>query len=717
MNFKNIAENDFHSLKVSPQSPDEHTRFLEERIQHLEEMNRYTIDALEMAASLGDFQHSINKFENIPAILKETGSRIKRLMQLNTMAFFLIDENTSDFFLADVNPPTHRSDIQKEVDFLIENGSFAWALREKRPVIVTSKNHATQLILHVMSTSSRIRGMFVGIMEKDGSDIHDISLSLLSIIILNSSNALESFELYQMIKEISTNLKKKENYKNLFEAAPDGVEVLDRQGNIIDCNKTHQDLLGYTHEKIVGNHTTDFFSYQSNVLFSEKFSTLKEIGYVESEVELVCFDGSLLPTWRKEKAIYNKTMNFVGAVIYNRDLSMLKKAEQEKNSLEAQLQRAQKMESLGTLAGGIAHDLNNVLGGIVSYPEFLLTQMPEGDPLRKPISIIRKSGEKAAAIVQDLLALARRGVPVAEVVNLNHIIKEYFNAPEHKKLTEFHPDVQSEIQLEEQPPHILGNPVHLSKIIMNLVSNAAEAMPDGGMISISTQNQYIDTPISGYDHVAEGEYFTLTVCDTGIGIADKDLDRIFEPFYTKKIMGRSGTGLGMAVVWGIVKDHNGYIDVRSIKGEGTSFKLYFPVTEEELAKEKNHPSIQIYKGCGETILVVDDMEDQRLIASEILRTLDYAVTTVASGEEAVEHIKNKPVDLLVLDMIMDPGIDGLETYKRILEFHPGQKAIIASGFSETNRVEQAQKLGAGQYLRKPYTLEKVGLAIREELQK
>jgi len=172
---------------------------------------------------------------------------------------------------------------------------------------------------------------------------------------------------------------------------------------------------------------------------------LKEIGFVESEVELVRLDGSLLPIWRKEKAIYDENKNFVGVVVYNRDISMLKKAEQEKKNLEAQLQRAHKMESLGTLAGGVAHDLNNVLGGIVSYPELLLMQIPQDDPLRKPISIIRKSGEKAAAIVQDLLTLARRGVSVAEVVDIKKIIQDYLKSPEHEKLLEFHPNVQFEI--------------------------------------------------------------------------------------------------------------------------------------------------------------------------------------------------------------------------------------------------------------------------------
>jgi CheY-like chemotaxis protein len=182
-------------------------------------------------------------------------------------------------------------------------------------------------------------------------------------------------------------------------------------------------------------------------------------------------------------------------------------------------------------------------------------------------------------------------------------------------------------------------------------------------------------------------------------------------------MGRSGTGLGMAVVWSTVKDHNGYIDVQSDEGQGTTFTLYFPATRQQLVKGQSPLDVQDYMGSGQSILVVDDVREQREIAFTILSELGYSVTTVSSGEEAAEYMKNNSVDLLLLDMIMDPGIDGLDTYKQILQLHPGQKAIIASGFSETHRVKEAQRLGAGEYVKKPYTLEKIGVVVRAELEK
>ena len=182
-------------------------------------------------------------------------------------------------------------------------------------------------------------------------------------------------------------------------------------------------------------------------------------------------------------------------------------------------------------------------------------------------------------------------------------------------------------------------------------------------------------------------------------------------------MGRSGTGLGMAVVWGSVKDHKGYIDVVSEVGKGTEFKLYFPVSRKAAEKNDSDDSIEEYRGNGEKILVIDDVREQRDIATMLLTKLGYSVVTASSGEMAIEYMNTDSADLLLMDMIMDPGIDGLQTYRQIRKLHPGQKAIIVSGYSETDRVKEAHKLGAGQYVRKPYSLKKLGLAVRSELQK
>ena len=397
------------------------------------------------------------------------------------------------------------------------------------------------------------------------------------------------------------------------------------------------------------------------------------------------------------------------------EITVRKHAEEKIRENEEKLRKAQKMEAIGTLAGGVAHDLNNVLSGLISYPELILMDLPADSPLKSSLLAIKKSGERAANIVQDMLTLARRGVAVSEVVDLNAIIWDYLQSPEYERLRQTHADLTLESSLEPDLLSIAGSPVHLSKTVMNLVSNAAEALIDGGTVTISSENRYIDKPISGYDDIEEGDYVTLTVGDTGIGIAAKDIERIFEPFYTKKTMGRSGTGLGMAVVWGTVKDHKGYIDVQSTEGQGTRFFIYLPACRQPSARKEPRHAIEDYRGRAEFLLIVDDIKEQRNIATGILTKLGYSVESVSSGEEAVGYLKTRTADLLILDMIMDPGIDGLETYRRILEIHPAQKAIIASGYSESERVKEAQRMGAGAYVKKPYLMEKMAVAVREEL--
>jgi two-component system, cell cycle sensor histidine kinase and response regulator CckA len=346
----------------------------------------------------------------------------------------------------------------------------------------------------------------------------------------------------------------------------------------------------------------------------------------------------------------------------------------------------------------------------------LLTEkLPQDSPLRRYALNIRQSSLRGSAIIEDLLTLARRGVVVSEVVDLNKIVADYCRTPEFEKMMFHHPDIQIRTELEAGLLKIKGSPIHLSKTFMNLLSNALEAISGRGEVRVRTENRYLDRPVRGYDDMREGDYVVLTVSDSGTGIPEQDLRKIFEPFYTKKVMGRSGTGLGLAVVWGTVKDLHGYIDVQSREGEGTTFVLYFPVTREEPARTGETVSPSVYTGRGEAILIVDDVEAQRELAMSMLDNLGYRVHALPSGEAAVEYLRDQKADLVVLDMIMDPGIDGLETYRRILEIHPQQKAIIVSGYSETGRVKKALEVGAGAFVRKPYILEMIGLAVRKEL--
>jgi len=388
----------------------------------------------------------------------------------------------------------------------------------------------------------------------------------------------------------------------------------------------------------------------------------------------------------------------------------------ENRNLEDKLQRVQKMEAMGLMAGGIAHDLNNILSGIVSYPELLLMDLPKDSPLRKPIKTIQESGMRAADVVEDLLTIARGVATGKEALDLNTLVTEYLRSAEHQKLERIHPLTVFKTELDAELLNVTGSASHVKKILMNLIANSSEAIEGKGTVTVSTINRYLDEPLKGYEDVRTGEYVLLSVSDDGSGISPQDLDRIFEPFYTKKVMGRSGTGLGLAVVWNSMQDHDGYINVKSSE-KGTVFELYFPVTREEVAAEGEEVPLEDYLGHGEKILVVDDEERQREIASGILTKLGYIAESVSSGEDAIEYVKTNPVDLILLDMVMPKGINGRKTYEEIIKIRPGQKAIIASGYAKTKEVDKAQELGAGKYIKKPYTLPKVGLAVKEELEK
>ncbi len=513
-------------------------------------------------------------------------------------------------------------------------------------------------------------------------------------------------------------LRESENkYQSVFENTGTGMLISEDDTTISVINAEFENITGYKRQEIEGKRKWTDFVDKSDL---EKMVSQHKMRRIDKRKAEKAYEFRLL---RKDGGIRNiyltadlipGTSKTVASMI---DITDYKKAEADRRQLEDRLQRAEKMEALGTLAGGVAHDLNNVLGIIVGYAELLLMNPEKSKPIRSSLENIMNGGQRAAAIVQDLLTLARRGVSERKVINLNKIIAEWRQSLEYMNMSTFHPAVQLNFNLAPELMNIAGSSVHVGKTIFNLASNAIEAMPKGGVVTIKTANQYLDRPIQGYDEVREGDYVVLAVSDTGEGIAPEDMKHIFEPFYTKKIMGRSGTGLGLAVVWGTVKDHQGYINVESEKQKGSIFTIYFPVTREDFLNEKGITAVVEYLGGGESILVVDDVEEQRELAAAMLQRLNYKVATLPSGEEAVAYLKEQSADLVVLDMIMAPGMDGLDTYRSILAINPQQKAIIVSGFSETYRVSAALGLGAGAYVRKPYVLEKLGLAVKSELKR
>jgi len=497
-------------------------------------------------------------------------------------------------------------------------------------------------------------------------------------------------------------------YRSLAEHLGDGVAIL-QKGRHVYANPRYRLITGMS----------------DSLLKRTAFESLVDPAFVDAyrrRIQTLTSNGSLRHPFELRLAVENADPVDVEinatSFEYNGEPALMISMRDiaERKALERRVEEARKMEAIGAIAGGVAHDLNNVLAGLVSYPEYMLMEVPPDSPLRDPLLTVQKSGAKAARIVQDLLTLARRGVEIREVVNLNDIVTDYLKTPEYRALLEHHPGIGLETRLDPRLSNIKGSSVHLSKTLMNLVSNAAEAMDDPGTIRIVTRNAPANEAAGEGDDSATGDHVALSVTDQGTGIAREDIDRIFEPFYTKKVMGRSGTGLGMTVVKGTVQDHHGTIRVDSKPGKGSTFTLHFPGTAREPDHETDRRApADIIQGKGERILVVDDMGDQGKIASAMLERLGYRACWVSSGEKAVEESRNQPPDLIFLDMIMDPGIDGLETYRRLLQDHPHLRAVIVSGYSETDRVREALALGAASFLRKPYSVQGLSKAVRNAL--
>lgn len=509
-------------------------------------------------------------------------------------------------------------------------------------------------------------------------------------------------------------LRSEHKYRELYENLRDGSAAVNMEGRIVECNSAFRKMLGYTLEELRQLTNEDITPPQWH---AEEAGIINEQvlvrGYSDLyEKEYRRKDGSSFPSEMRTYLMRDELGKPSGMWAFVRDISERKQTEQHRLELQEKLERAERMEALGVLAGGVAHDLNNMLGPLLGYPELILAQLPADSPIRRQVTRIGKSAKEAADVIQDLLTLARRGRYDMTPTDPNEIVHACLNSPAFEALSKQNPQVRVSKQLDAQSPRIDGSVQHLTKALMNLVVNAYDAMPNGGELAISTCHRRLEKLIGGYEKIEPKDYVLLSVRDTGLGIDLESISKIFEPYFSKKKLGASGSGLGLPVVYGIIKDHLGYYDIISQPGQGCEFIVYLPVADDT---EINDAPVTVSCEGSESILIVDDEESQREVAADLLTSLGYRVETVKSGNEAVAFLKGRGIDLVVLDMIMEKDFDGLDTFREILRYHPDQKAVIVSGFSETDRVNEMRRLGAGPYIRKPYTREVLGRAIREVL--
>ena len=570
-----------------------------DRIDYLEENRRFIQNVLETALSLGDFQENINKGYGPEHVLQEADKRINRLIPFEANAHYVVDQVKSDFTLSVCNEGHLRAFIKDEVNHMIEKGYFAWAIREKRGVLISSSDHSRRFVLHVIATYSRVRGMFIGLLPDKDHKIPDTSLTLLSIILLNTANALESLEFYSLLRNQNETLEKK-------------VE--------------------------------------------ERTKTLA--------------------------------------------------------NYERQLQQVLKIQAIGTLAGGIAHDFNNILFPIVGYTELTMDEVSEDSVAHKNLEEILKAANRAKDLVQQILTFSRQNDQERKPIKVQHIITETL------RLLRASIPASIEIvhKIQDDCGPVMGDASQIHQVIMNLCTNAYQAMQDqGGKLEL------ILTEIDiGYEEMIDkigmqpGRHLRLLVKDEGCGMEASVMDRIFEPYYTTKEQGK-GTGLGLSVIHGIIKNHSGDITVKSTPGKGTIFQVYLPLIEDlDLAAELE-PADGVTKG-EERILLVDDEEQIVAMERQILENLGYRVTARTDSQEALKVFAQHPqnFDLVITDMTM-PYMTGDQLAQKMLDIEPDIPVILCTGFNELITEEKALAMGIQKFVMKPIVKHDLATTIRSVL--
>ena len=499
-----------------------------------------------------------------------------------------------------------------------------------------------------------------------------------------------------------------QRFQTLSEATWEGIVILEN-GRIIEANQQFFSMFGYDQTDLAGGLRLDSIILARN---EEPRDGLPEPR--TSNLRGFKKDGSMLHVEVKSRTIlYLNQKRLVCAI---RDITERIMIEREKLEMQARLAKADKLNALGMMAGSVAHDLNNILSGVVSYPELLLTQMDTSDRYYQHILKIQEAGKRAAAVVSDLVTITRSGQTRMSANDINQLVLGYLNSLEHSERLAGYPDIMVTTRLEKGLGRIFCSPQHIHKILLNLVGNSLEAIKANGAIQLSTERCIFTHPIQSTAMSDRGtEYIRLTIADNGPGIGPEDIDRIFEPFYSTKVMGKSGTGLGLSIVWNIVQNHNGWIDVKP-RNPGIAFELYFPASEERECLSIEEPTaFGTLRGSGETILIIDDQTEQNAIVERSLHDLGYTPCSVESGEAGIAFLQEHGADLILLDMILGCGLNGRETLEIIQRINPGQRVIVVSGYARSEEVERVKALGVHHFLEKPVSLQRLALTISHAL--
>lgn len=503
--------------------------------------------------------------------------------------------------------------------------------------------------------------------------------------------------------EITARVQEERFVNTLMDSLPGNVYLFDPDGKFLKWNKVLQDITGYTSEEIAEMSPLDLVPEGEKSAFSKTIAKVLSEGQDSIESHILTRDGISIPYYYKcvrMNAEQGPCVLGIGI-----DIS-------ERRQLEDQFRQAQKMEAVGQLAGGIAHDFNNLLTIITGYCQLILRSLDPRDPMREKVQEILRAGERSASLTRQLLTFSRKQVLAPKVLNLNDVVYDTEKML-HRLIGE---DIQLTTELHPQLDNVRADPGQIEQVLLNLAVNARDAMPQGGKLSIETRNVKLDP---GLSRPRPGDprdfYVMLSISDTGTGMTEEIRQRIFEPFFTTKETGK-GTGLGMAVVHGIVEQSDGYIKVESTPGTGTSFKIYLPRSIGESQPKSVHDGfIRAPKGT-ETILLVEDEAIVRALSREVLQESGYNVLDAPDGDSAllVSQEYNGPIHLLVTDVVM-PGMGGLALREKIVEFYPQIKVLYVSGYTDDAVVKYGVLHEEVNFLQKPFSPDSLASKVREVL--
>lgn len=688
---------------------------LRDKYAEVHSLNLQLKSQLDRLVSLQEASKAILSTLDIDELLTLILQGLVDVSVLDRAAIFLVDEEREELFFAHAvgTDPSYLEDVRsysvpliKEANILarvVQTGEPEWVedvaasnINKENPLIKRFQPEA--FIAIPLKVRGKVLGVLVGDQQKAGGKVISTERDFLISFSNQIAIAIHNANLYRKLEE------SERQYREMVENAHEGIWVVDENGIITFANQRLSTILGY--EEMLGRNINQLVTPdKKRILLKLLVQNMRGL-VAQEEIQMICKEGDHVSAIISSVPIMDGE-RYKGSFAMVTDIT-------EKKRMEAQLLHQQKMESIGTMAGGIAHDFNNILTGVLGYASLLKHRLRDQTESKRFIDIIETSSLRAADLVRQLLAFSRGTQPEdLQVVYPNRVIRETTRLLE----SSLGKDLQLELDLSQGLPPIAANSTQVQQAVLNLCLNARDAMPNGGKITISSAAVDLGGKSSSQykDLVAEpGQYVRVRVADNGIGISQEDLDKIFDPFFTTKEVGK-GSGLGLAMVYGIVQNSRGYVHVESDKGKGTVFDLFFRVAKDK-DREQSLRRLTPNLAGEETVLLVDDEPMVRDLGNEILRSYGYQVVLACDGLEALEIYESRgaDIDLVVLDLLM-PKLGGKDTLTRLRELNPAAKVLICSGYgSRENELQQMMASGVN-LVQKPFKPEELVSAVRQVL--